>query len=168
MPLSITLGTVASDGQCVYAGETPHKIVPPATILLITGPNTGGKTVALKTVGLLALMAQSGLHVPADAGSRLPVFRRIFADIGDDQSISASLSTFSARIAHLVEMERALELPALVLLDELNSATDPTEGAALGRAFLARSAGTVCSAHMRRRPRIRIHHLIFPFVGAIV
>ncbi|NQW02785.1 MAG: Smr/MutS family protein [Acidobacteria bacterium] len=126
-------------------------IVPPASALVISGPNTGGKTVALKAAGLLALMAQAGLHIPVEPGSLLTPFRSIFADIGDDQSIAASLSTFSARIAHLVEMERALELPALVLLDEVGGGTDPIEGGALGTAvidhFRTRGATVVATTH---------------------
>jgi DNA mismatch repair protein MutS2 len=118
------------------------KILPPANSLLITGPNTGGKTVALKTAGLLAIMAQAGLRIPAADGSRLPIFRSIFVDIGDEQSIDASLSTFSARIANLAAMDRGLEVPALVLLDEVGSGTDPVEGGALGVAIVD---------HLRRR-----------------
>jgi DNA mismatch repair protein MutS2 len=105
-------------------------------VLVISGPNTGGKTVALKSVGLLALMAQCGLHVPAGPASRLPVFRSIFADIGDDQSIAENLSTFSAHLAAIASMARELELPALVLLDEVGAGTDPTEGGALGVAIV--------------------------------
>jgi DNA mismatch repair protein MutS2 len=127
------------------------EVRPGSPVLVISGPNTGGKTVALKTVGLFALMAQCGLHVPAAEGSRLPVFRRIFADIGDEQSITADLSTFSAHLAAIVEMTRDLELPALVLLDEVGAGTDPTEGGGLGVAivehFRACEAMVVATTH---------------------
>ncbi|MBI4264876.1 MAG: Smr/MutS family protein [Acidobacteria bacterium] len=136
-------------------GEGPVPVdvllIPPIRVLVIAGPNTGGKTVALKTAGLLVAMAQAGLHIPVAQGSRLPVFRSLFADIGDEQSIAASLSTFSAHITNVVAMDRDLALPALVLLDEVGAGTDPIEGGALGTAivehFRRRSAHVVVTTH---------------------
>ncbi len=150
----------ARTGDTLYArdngtspGPVPVDIClkSPNNVLVITGPNTGGKTVALKTAGLLVVMAQTGLHIPAGLDAVIPVCRSIFTDIGDDQSIATSLSTFSGHIANIVSMDKQMLLPSLVLLDEVGAGTNPIEGGALGAAvidhFRHRGALVVATTH---------------------
>ncbi len=155
VPIDIHLGLIpGSDVQPPVPGTaSPRKSVAlqPVTSLLITGPNTGGKTVALKTAGLLHLMAQSGMHIPALPGASIAVFENIYADIGDEQSIEQSLSTFSSHLTNIVRILKVATSADLVLLDELGAGTDPVEGSALARAMIShlvsRGILTIATTH---------------------
>lgn len=135
------------------AGQQTHPVVPidlrlgeDFDLLVVTGPNTGGKTVTIKTIGLLACMSQAGLPIPADEGASLPVYRNIWIDVGDEQSLQQSLSTFSAHMTQLLRMLQRADKDTLVLIDEMGAGTDPDEGAAIGRAVVEELLRIGCHA----------------------
>ena len=156
---------VSADGEQLRLIRSRHPLLgtdavpltatigPGWSALVITGPNTGGKTVAMKTIGLIALMHQSGLQIPAAEGSAIPVFEGVFADIGDQQSISESVSTFGSHVSNVVRILRHASRRSLVLLDELGTSTDPDEGSALAKAIIGhlarRNIATVATTHHR-------------------
>ncbi|MBE9593005.1 MAG: endonuclease MutS2, partial [Proteobacteria bacterium] len=157
--LSLYLESIKGDkaGNAEPVVPIEIKIDSKKNILIISGPNRGGKTVALKTIGLLTLMTQAGMHIPAKEGSTVSVFNNIMAEIGDDQDISAGLSTFSARLEHLKEIIDQADENSLVILDELGTGTDPDEGTSLAMAILdyfsQKGSLSAISTHYQRLKR---------------